>query len=151
MNVFCHQSHDVCSYDVVVDVCMRLHFIDSVVLQCFTTLSIVYFVWRPALRALRSAAVIYQLALMCFSQGFSAFGKPPQSRLNPGGHSAFRHQGCRVVNHHSLNKCYNHPCWGCCSGTGFGWQPWCQLGLSQFQSQSAQCLTSGQSLDWVPN
>lgn len=113
---------------------------------CFKT-----FVWRPALRAPPTAAVIYQPALMCFSRGFSAFSKPPQSRLNPGGCSALRHQGCIVVNHHSLNKFYNHPCWSCCSGRGFGWRPWRQLGLYQFQSQSAQCLTSGRSLDFVPN
>lgn len=74
---------------------------------CFKT-----FFWRPALRALPAAAVIYQPALMCFSRGFSAFGRPPQSRLNPGGRSALRHQGCIVVNHHAFNKFHNHPCCG---------------------------------------
>lgn len=62
------------------------------------------FVWRPALRALAATAAIYQPALMCFSRGFSVFGKPPQSRLNPGGRSALRHQGCLVVNHHSFQQ-----------------------------------------------
>lgn len=62
------------------------------------------FVWRPALRALAATAAIYQPALMCFSRGFSVFGKPPQSRLKPGGRSALRHQGCLVVNHHSFKQ-----------------------------------------------
>lgn len=60
------------------------------------------FVWRPALRALAATAAIYQPALMSFSRGFSVFSKPPQSRLNPGGRTALRHQGCLVVNHHKF-------------------------------------------------
>lgn len=39
------------SYDVVEVVCTRLHFTDSVVLQCFTTLSVVYFALNICLKA----------------------------------------------------------------------------------------------------
>lgn len=134
----CAACHGHCSSAVLCNFVYRVF--------CFKT-----FIWRPAWRGLPAAAVIYQPALMCFSRGFSASGKAPQSQPNPGGRSALMHQGCVVVNHHSLNTFCNHPCWGRCCGREFGWRPRCQLGLSQFQSQSAQRLTSGQSLDWVPN